>query len=317
MSGGSSYAPCLRCTGGIPSVSDPFHRPTPPSRPRAHSTMTDQYIAPLAPSSSANTPTEPGEVFVPLSQIVEKGEEEVIVEMEEEGVEGEMIDADPPARSARSVPKFVEEDLIPRQPLKTIRRARKALPALADALALGSSLAQENKRLRAEVIALRMSATMPPDNASLQLAQQIIALQGKIRRLEQALKASKERLGNTQLTGNDKAVVSSVKQADPSPRRTIDPDRISSLAIALIEDAEPNDIATLLLDEVDRVVMDGKETEGGEDGMRGGVGDGEEVDSRSVTPNKAHEIEGVLEVTLGRVAQLEADVRYLQGHAGV
>lgn len=73
--------------------------------------MTDQYIAPLAPSSSAKTPTEPGEVFVPLSQIVEKGEEEMIVEMEEEGVEGEMIDADPPARSARSVPKFVEEDL--------------------------------------------------------------------------------------------------------------------------------------------------------------------------------------------------------------
>jgi hypothetical protein len=44
--------------------------------------MTDQCIAPLAPSSSANTPTDPGEVFVPLSQIVEKGEEEMIVEID-------------------------------------------------------------------------------------------------------------------------------------------------------------------------------------------------------------------------------------------
>lgn len=134
------------------------------------------------------------------------------------------------------------------------------------------------------------------------LTRQVDRLQLSLRYLDRQEKRT------SSLRGKNERDAPTGTDAGPMSAPQIDATRVQGLAIALIEGQSTTEIAGQLLDEVDRVVS-GAESNNCDVPVepRGPAGD---------TPNRLHELEGVIDVMLARVGALEDDVKDIQSSGG-
>jgi hypothetical protein len=177
-----------------------------------------------------------------------------------------------------------------------MRDALTVLPRLANAMADAAKLAEENQRLKAENAALQATKKSLVGEGDAGLKEEVQRLALRAETLRSALNTTKRAL-------KGKSKSDSPSSTPPHPQLdSIDPERITALAIALTEGAAPPEIAGQMFDEMDRVNSgpghfkdDGCAIEGTERARR----------ACQVTANKVHELEGVVEVSLSRIAALE------------
>ena len=128
----------------------------------------------------------------------------------------------------------------------------------------------------------------------------------RIKQLKCDLKQMKAENMRKRSREKDRELEMSKHLVHPIHRINVDPDRVAAFAYALLEGADASDIACQMLNEIDFAdhigVLDG-------DGSRGG-------DMYTTDRAKFSELEGVVEVTLNRVALLEGQLRDIRRVTG-
>ena len=220
--------------------------------------------------------------------------------------------------------------------LNAFRHAMSVLPIINQALSSSLRLNAEHAKLKAQNEANRQLAVRSDsDGASIQFLQgRVVDLSTQVETLRSALKAQKhaDKLNREATKGKGKTNAKSRDRKGKGKERApasdteaneapagVDPGRVAALAIALTEGAGPIEIAGQLLDEAERVgggewtgmgPLIGSDTESESGTAMIAVDNGIEIQyeagpSRGSVGQRVHELEGVVDVTLARVAALE------------
>lgn len=239
---------------------------------------------------------DPQHVFVSLAEVKVDSESQKLTDPTDQNLTlaTPQVAIPPATPSPESVPPHASAIAA-----REMRDALSVLPKISDQLVRGIQLAEENDRLKAEVAAVRLMVQTPVGEAAERLRSEVERLTGIVNALRAALQAARK----ANPKGKDK------ENIPPVILPTINPDRISALAIALTEGAEATEIAGQLLDEVDRVLSGGEK----------GVDIEQEDDAFRLTllgskmEQKVHEMEGVMEVTMARITAMEEEFEEIKG----
>jgi hypothetical protein len=197
--------------------------------------------------------------------------------------------------------------------LQHIRQSAMGLPDLARQTILGNlNLAEENRRSKVQIAALDNQGQRPRNEVEEVCRNEVEELQRRIAELKCDLGGIK-RTARKEMKA--KLREQAMRKHTPHSLRynTVDADRVADYAYALLEGAEARDIACLMLNEIDSE---------DECDVLGGYEECTEEEEISDTADiaigaKIHELEGVIEVTLNRVAWLEEQLREIRQMSGI